>query len=83
MIITKESWPEIYKEFKEEILECLGAGWDIDLDTAINERYNSEFNFNNADPTTHMRCFSESEITDMYKLVINDLIKTLQESLEN
>lgn len=45
------------------INEYLENNWEID----VQELYNHELNFNNADPTSNMRCYSYSDIEEMVR----------------
>ena len=55
-----------YKEDIEFMIE--------NIDDDIRELYNREDNFNNADPTTNMRCWDEDEIEKfIYKALVEKL----------
>lgn len=54
---------------RELIKECLRFGSDQSL---VDELYNNERNFNNADTTSGQRCYSYSEIESMIQEAKNE-----------
>lgn len=53
--------------FKEKIREQLDEG--VDRENISQELYDHEMNFNNADPTSGMRCYDVTEIEMMIQEV--------------
>ena len=72
--LKKNVKAETFKQTKQQLREKLKSKELIvgmkdlikeELDMLIDAVYNNERNFNNADPTTHMRCLDKEEIKDI------------------
>ena len=68
------NWNTMVKETFELTKELLDEQIDekYDIDDYVDELYNSELNFNNADTTSHMRCYNREQIFDGVKKILNE-----------
>ena len=56
---------------KEIVLEELKYG-KVDVEELTCRIYDEEINFNNADPTSHMRCWEEHQIYECIIEILNE-----------
>lgn len=55
---------------QQQARDCLASG--IDLEELAEEIYTSEANYNNADPSSQQRCWTEDEIHEAVFSVMED-----------
>ena len=61
----------IDEQIIQDIKEAMENNEGVDVTEWAQHYYNDEFNFNNADPTSQQRCYSEEEI----RIMIEEALK--------
>ncbi len=74
---------EYLDKLTDEVKEGLALeGTEFDPEELTSEMYNNELNWNNADRTTGMSCYTECEINDMIKSIFESLKSDLERCAE-